>query len=345
MKAIVLKAFGAVDNFELAEVPRPAVQENEVLVKIKAAAFNPIDYQMRRGDAESKLLKSAILGREFSGTVEAVGKAVTGFAPSDAVAAYVASLASNGTYAEYISVPQQMVAKKPASLPFAQAAALPLVGLTALQCVERLSLSSKDRVFVSGGAGGVGTMVLQLLMSAGIRQLITTAGNSQSRAHLHSLGLNDNQIIDYRQNNLAQRIREAIEGGEFDCCIDLVGGAMSEHCAAVLKVQGTYVDVTYLATEPARSLLFDKATVIVNVANYAFTLSGKPEQIAVYGEKLQALFQRIEAHILTPAPVEIIGVLSAETVKKAHRLLEANETKGKKLVMLMDEMQDAVSTL
>jgi hypothetical protein len=116
-----------------------------------------------------------------------------------------------------------------------------------------------------------------------------------------------------------------------------VGGAMSEICAAVLKLQGTYVDVTNISTERARSLLFDKATVIVNVANYAFTLSGKPEQLAVYGEKLHDLFQRIEARMLSPAPVEIIGALSAKTVKKAHRLLEANETKGKKLVMLMDE--------
>jgi NADPH:quinone reductase-like Zn-dependent oxidoreductase len=168
MKAVILRDFGGVENFEWAEVPKPVVQASQVLVKIKAAAFNPIDYQMRRGDSEKKLLKSAILGRELSGIVEGVGEGVERFAPGDMVAAYVSSLASNGTYAEYISIPQQLVAKMPAGLSFEQAASLPLVGLTALQCVERLHLHPKDRVFVSGGAGGVGTILLQLLAIGGI---------------------------------------------------------------------------------------------------------------------------------------------------------------------------------
>ncbi|ULQ51333.1 NADP-dependent oxidoreductase [Flavihumibacter fluvii] len=336
MKAVILKDFGSVDNFETADVSQPVMQDNEVLVKIRATAFNPIDYQMRRGDGEKKLLNSGILGREFSGKVAAVGKAVRGFAPGDDVAAYVGSLGSNGTYAQYISVPQQMLAKKPTGLLFAQAAALPLVGLTALQCVERLQLTSEDRVFVSGAAGGVGTILLQLLLHAGIQQITATAGSTESKAHLRSLGLQENQVIDYRQNDLAECVMMAASGKEYDCCIDLVGGTMAELCAAILKVQGTYVDVTYLATEAARSLLFDKATVILNVANYANALCGKPAQLAVYGEKLRALFQRVEANLIKPPLVEIVGNLSDETVKRGHQLLEANGAKGKKLVMLVE---------
>ncbi|HLO79845.1 MAG TPA: NADP-dependent oxidoreductase [Chitinophagaceae bacterium] len=336
MKAVVLRDFGTAENFELADLPQPVVQPEQVLVKIKAAAFNPIDYQMRRGDSEKKLLKSAILGRELSGIVEAVGERVKNFVPGDKVAAYVSSLASNGTYAEYISVPHQMLAKMPAGLSFEQAAALPLVGLTALQCVERLQLKTEDKVFVSGGAGGVGTILLQLLLMGGIHRITTTAGNEKSRAHLRSLGLHDNQIIDYRESNLVQRVQDVFESREYDCCIDLVGGATSELCAAVIKVQGIYVDVTRLATEAARSLLFDKATMVMNIANYAFAVFGRPEQLTSYGEKLQWLFQRIESNQLSPAAVEIVGNLSAETVKKAHQMLEANETKGKKLVMIMD---------
>jgi NADPH:quinone reductase-like Zn-dependent oxidoreductase len=131
------------------------------------------------------------------------------------------------------------------------------------------------------------------------------------------------------------RIKNAVEGNEYDCCIDLVGGPTSELCAAVIKVQGIYVDVTHMSTEAARNLLFDKATMVMNVANYAFAVFGSPEQWAGYGEKLQLLFQRIESNQLTPASLEIIGNLSAKTVKKAHQMLESNETKGKKLVMTL----------
>jgi NADPH:quinone reductase-like Zn-dependent oxidoreductase len=333
VKAIILKNFGSVDNFELVEVENPKVSYGEVLVKIKATAFNPIDYQMRQGGIESKLLKSPILGRELAGVVEAIGKDVTGFAAGDNVAAYVGSLASNGTYAEYISIPQQLIAKVPASISVEKAAALPMVGMTALQCFERLAVSKNDFVFVSGGAGGVGTILIQLLLSKGV-QVLTTAGNIESRDHLLRLGVPESDIMDYRQPDLQKHINEKVNHRPFDFCIDLVGGSMSEICAELIKVNGTYADVTYLATEKAKGLLFDKATNIVNVANYAYALTGGSAGIAYYGIKLTALFKMITDKLISAPAVQVVGGLQVESVKLAHQLLEENQTKGKKLIML-----------
>ncbi len=333
MKAVVLRGFGTVDHFALAEVDPPQSADEEVLVRIKATAFNPIDYQMRQGAPETKLLKSRILGRELAGVVEATGKNVTRYKPGDEVAAYVGGLASNGTYAEYLSVPQQLLARKPAFVSFAQAAALPMTGLTALQCVERLNLAADSLVFVTGGAGGVGTMLIKLLLSRGVGRLFTTAGSEASRKHLVALGLDGRRILDYREPALLQRLVQATAGRAFDCCIDLVGGAMSEVCSQVIKVNGVFADVTFLTTGKAREQLFDKAATVVNVANYAYSLTGNPADTAYYGRKLGELFAWMERDKIPAPPVAVVGPLSAQTVRAAHQLLENNQTQGRKLVM------------
>jgi len=98
LKAIILKNFGGIENFELQELEQPKVNNDAVLIKIRATAFNPIDYQMRQGSTESKLLKSPILGRELSGEIVELGEDVNSFSVGDKVSAYVGSLASNGTY-------------------------------------------------------------------------------------------------------------------------------------------------------------------------------------------------------------------------------------------------------
>lgn len=334
MKAVILKGFGSVDNFELAEVDTPIVTSNDILVKIKATAFNPIDYQMRQGSTESKLLKSPILGRELSGIVSQIGEQVTGFAVGDNITAYVGSLASNGTYAEFISIPQQLVAKTPASLSFAQATALPMVGMTALQCFQRANIPKEKPIFINGGAGGVGTLLIKLLLANGNNELITTAGNEDSKTQLISLGLNPDNIINYHEPAFFEKIQSKGVNGKFEYCIDLVGGKMSEVCANLLQVHGVYVDVTFLATEQARETLFDKATTIINVANFAYSLTGNSNDTAFYGSALNEIFNKINDSIISPIDINIIGNLSVETVQKGHRMMERNETKGKKLVMI-----------
>lgn len=334
MIAIILNNFGGVENFERGNVEPPVVKENEVLIEIKATAFNPIDYQMRRGDAESKLLKSNILGRELSGEIIGLGNKVIDFKIGDNVTAYVGSLASNGTYAELISVRQELLAKNPERLTFEEAAALPMVGMTALQCFKRAGIPKNKKIFIAGGAGGVGTILIKLLIASGNQEIYTTAGNSESTNQLISLGLLKENIINYNEENVVSILGESV----FDFVIDLVGGKMSDVCATLVSVYGTYVDVTFLATDTARALLFDKATQIINIANYAQSLTKEEDRLSYYGRELNELFRKIEDREITPTSINIIGNLSVETVRRAHLLLEENKTNGKKLIMTIESL-------
>ena len=336
MKAIILKDFGGVENFRLEEVPRPQLKPDEVFIKIRATAFSPIDYQMRKGSSESKLLKSPILGREFSGEILRLGKNVNSFAVGDKVSAYVGSLASNGTYAEFISVPAKLLAKNPPGLSFAQATAIPNVGMTALQVFNRAGIPKNKSIFIAGGAGGVGTILIKLLLANGNKNIYTTAGNNESINHLKNIGLREDNIINYRTGNILKILKEKNNNEYFEYTIDLVGGKMSEVCAELTAVFGTYINVAFLATKNARDLLFDKATTVVNIANYAMMLINDPEKLEFYGNALKEIFDKVNENIITSTEINIVGNLSVETVQKAHQLLESNQTKGKKLVMLVE---------
>jgi len=333
LKAILLKKFGGVENFALEEIENPPVGKDEVLIKIKATAFNPIDYQMRRGDAESKLLKSPILGRELSGEIVQVGTNIHSFSIGDKVAAYVGSLASSGTYASLISVPVELIAKIPPNITFEQAAAIPMVGMTALQCFNRVPVPKDSFVFIVGGAGGVGTILIKLLLAKGHKNLYTTAGNKESKTHLMQLGLPESHIVDYTKEDILSFLRKASGQDYFHFVFDLVGGNMSEIATELIEVFGTYVDVTFLTTAEAKTTLFDKAANVVHVANYAPALLYGKNQLSYYGTSLNDLFTKMKEQIITPSKIHIVGDLSVETVQKAHLLMENNQTKGKKLVM------------
>src|SRR5215469_15446791 len=110
MKAIVLAAHGGSENFRLAELPLPTLRRGDVRIKVRSVSFNPVDYQIRKGLAESRNVSSPILGRDLSGVVDAVHGSVSDFKPGDEVYSYVCDLASSGTYAEFVSVPEELVA-------------------------------------------------------------------------------------------------------------------------------------------------------------------------------------------------------------------------------------------
>jgi len=331
MKAIVLKQFGGTEHFALEEVPTPEAGGNLVLIRIKAIAFNPIDYQMRRGLGEAKLLQSPILGREFAGVVADPGG--SSFNKGDAVYAYSGSLGSNGTYAEYISLPSGLLAPMPPNLDFTVAAAVPMVSLTALQCLGRMQAGGEETVFIAGGAGGVGSVLIQLLKLNGAKNIVTTAGSEESRQSLLALGLPDSAIIDYRTQDLYGRVLDANGGRPFDHCVDIVGGAMSELCSRLLAVFGSYYDIAFLGTNAAREALFDKAATIHNVANYAYAAGEDPESYNVYSGMLRYLSGLLQSGKLQPPSVLNLGSFSVATVAEAHRMMEENRTNGRKLVM------------
>ena len=331
MKAISLKDFGPVTNFVLDEnVPIPVVGERQVLVKIRAAGFNPIDYQMRQGKTERKRMHSDILGREFSGIVVKTGNSVTLFKEGDEVFAASGSMGSNGTYAEYIAVPEDILALKPVQITFEEAAAVSQGYLTALQVLTRLPLKKEDTIFITGAAGSVGLALVKLFLIQGYTKLLATAGNADSTRQLIKAGLPEHQVINYRQEDLAAKIISANGGKLFDHSVDLVGGTMSEICAQVIVTNGNYADVTALTTAQGRESLFNKGATILNISNYAYTLSGN---LKYYGDNLRKIALLLTKNTMLAPDITILGALSVQTVATAHTLMESNQTQGKKLVM------------
>lgn len=332
MKAIILQ-----ENRELqfGTVPAPQPETEQIQVKIIASGFNPIDYQMIDNGFERRLLHSSILGREFSGIVTKIGTGVRDFKIGDAVFCGSGSMGSNGTYAEYICVPEAIAVKKPENISFEQAAGVPSVGLTALQCFKRAKPSLSDAIFITGAAGGVGSVFVKLLLSKGYSNFVVTAGNEESVASLLEIGVKQQQIIYYKKEELYTSALSLNANKNFDIAVDFVGNQVAEIAAKLLKINGTYLDVTNFSTSESRSILFSRGAMIYNISNYAYGLEKRYEY---YKNGLNELAQLLENKFIIPPTITVVGELSTATVAKALRLLRDNKTQGKKLIMQINQL-------
>jgi NADPH:quinone reductase-like Zn-dependent oxidoreductase len=332
MKAIVLHQNG---EFKLEEVNTPQPKDHQVQVKIAAAGFNPIDYQMTENAMERKLLHSPILGREFSGIVSAIGENVADFKTGDSVFCGSGSMGSNGTYAEYICVPAEILMHLPNTISIEEGASIPSVSLTALQSISRMKANASDSIFITGAAGGVGNILLKLLIERGNRNFVVTAGNESSITSLLDLGIKPNQIINYKKNDVYEAALSLNNKERFDFVVDLVGNEIAVTAAQLLKTNGTYVDVTNFSTPDSREILFSKGATILNISNYAY---GLEKRYDYYKNGLTQLFQLLQEKRITPPNIDIVGNLEVETVLKAHSILRENNTNGKKLIMQINQL-------
>ncbi|KFC21172.1 NADP-dependent oxidoreductase [Epilithonimonas lactis] len=331
MKAIILD-----DNNQLKDetVTLRPINPDEVRIKIIASGFNPIDYQMRENEHEKKYLFSNILGREGSGIIVEIGKNVTDLTIGDEVFFVCGSMGSNGTYAEEIILPQGIVAKKPTSISFEEAAGLPSIGITALQIFNRVDWNQIESVLITGASGGVGNFILRLILGNLNKKIIVTAGNQESINQLIEISINENQIVDYKQDDLAEKILEINQNQKFDLVIDAVGHQLSEISADVLKANGIYANVTHFITPKANDSLFGVGATILNISNFIYA---KEKNYEHFRTSLNQIKQYIEDGKVKPLPIKIVGGLSAETAENAQQLLKSNQTQGKKLIMQNQE--------
>ena len=241
MKAMILNEYGSNAEFQTADLAEPTVQPGEVLVKVAAASVNTVDTMIRQLGQEGLPLSPdlpAVLGMDFAGTVTAVGAEVSGFAPGDEVYGCAGGLADlQGSLAEYIAADARLVARKPRSLTMREAAALPLVGITAYEGLVRANVQAGQKVLVHGGAGGVGHVALQLAMHFGA-EVYATGGGDKSLSVIRQYGAT---AIDYKQSTVSDYVEEFTAGRGFDVVYDSVGGANMANSFEAAALNGQVV--------------------------------------------------------------------------------------------------------
>ncbi|GAA2832298.1 NADP-dependent oxidoreductase [Kitasatospora paracochleata] len=308
MKAIAIRRYGGPEVVEYTELPDPKVGPDSVLVRVRAAGVNPVDWKVREGRLDGILDAHfpLVMGFDCAGTVQAVGGGVTEFRPGDEVIGYVRKdCLEHGTYAELVAAPVRTLARKPAALDWAQAGGLPLAGLTAYQAlVKALDVRAGETVLVHAAAGGVGSLAVQIATHLGARVI----GTAAERNHLFLRGLGA-EPVEYGPG-LADRVRALAPGG-VDAALDLVGGDAVEISAD-------------LVTDPAR---------IASVADYRVTARGgryvwtRPD-----GADLAEVARLADEGSLT---VPVVSTFPLSQAASAQALNAEGRTRGK-IVLLVD---------
>jgi NADPH:quinone reductase-like Zn-dependent oxidoreductase len=231
MKSIRIHSFGGSDVLQLDEAPAPRPAAGQVLIQVRAAGVNPVDGKIRSGSfrkAETRL--PAALGRDVAGVVEAVGAGVKSLDVGDDVYAFLGE--HSGGYSEYALADEQEVARKPVSLDYVQAAAVPLAATTAWQALfDHGHLQRGQRVLIHGGAGGVGNYAIQFAKVRGAR--VFTTGKAEDGELLRSLGADE--VIDYESERFEERARD------MDLVIDLIGGEIQARSWTCVRDGGALV--------------------------------------------------------------------------------------------------------
>ena len=223
MRAMTITEFGNTDVFKLQELPVPEVEDHQVLVKVAATSVNPVDTMIREMGPSLPIAPPlpAVLGMDFAGTIETVGSDVTGYAEGDEVYGCAGGLLDlPGALAEYMVVDPRLIAHKPKSLSMIEAAALPLVGITAYEGLQRAGVKSGQKVLVHGGSGGVGHIAVQLARHFGADVYATGGGTSQL-AMIEKLG---GTGINYQSTSVEEYVNSCTAGEGFDAIFDTVGG-------------------------------------------------------------------------------------------------------------------------
>ncbi|WP_037605315.1 NADP-dependent oxidoreductase [Streptacidiphilus rugosus] len=269
MKAAVIHQYGQVgDVVTVTETPTPAVGPRDVLIEARAAGVNPVDHLIVKGFLRGgELAQPLAIGSEVAGVVAAVGAEVTDLAAGDEVFARVDPRVG-GAFAEYVAVDRSLVAVKPEALSFVEAASLPLVGLTAWQALtEQSQVGPGTRVLIHGGAGGVGSVAVQLAKHLGAEVVATASADSVEL--VRKLGAD--RVVDYR----AEQFDEVVS--DVDVVLDTIGGATQDRSFRVLKPGGTLVSIVPIADAEAKKAEW-------NVDARAFMMRPHGEQLTRLAE-------------------------------------------------------------
>jgi NADPH2:quinone reductase len=329
MKALVLDRFGGPGEFRLAELPRPEPGSGQVLVKVAYAGVNPADWKDREGHTAAffDISFPHIIGFDAAGTVADTGPGVSEFSVGDRV--FTASdhgQGAPGSYAEYLLVSKERLAKVPDGIDLQSAAAVPIAALTAWQALhaaDKGALESGQSVLIHGASGGVGGFAVQMARLAGARVATTC-----SAANLDYVsGLGSELALDYRKDDITGALAEWAPSG-LDLVIDAVGGDTLQDPLALLKPGGRLVSIATLVADG------DVAADMAAAANL-----GCQKILAIMddsraGEELSRIITHVEVGEIRLPPVQCFEMTD---VAAAHELIQAGHVRGKLVLRIGGE--------
>lgn len=310
MKAMVITGRGSVDVFKEMELPTPEPMEGELLVDVKATSINPYDIFLRR-DADLKDRYPFILGGDVSGVVEKVGKNVKSFKEGDEV--YYMPPLFYGSYADHNIIREDMASNKPSNISHAEAASFPLAALTAWQGLyNKLRVLPSEKLLILG-AGGVGLYVLQLAKISGAF-VIASGGDGAYEA---SQKFGADVVLNYKKENMIEKVMEATNNKGVDLIYDCVGGDTLAQSAKVIK-KGPYIE--------SRMVTIASGSLAIDFGYEVHCLYVKESR-----RDLSLMADLIERGLLKPA---IDSVFSFRDISKAQQKLEKGGVKGKVVVSM-----------
>jgi len=326
MKAMVLNEYGDSATFQLTKVAQPSVRAGHVLVGVAATSVNTVDTMIRQMGKDLPLSPDlpAVLGMDFAGTVEAVGEGVTHFSPGDEVYGCAGGLADlQGSLAEYMVVDANLIAHKPKSLSMREAAALPLVGITAFEGLQRANVHAGQKVLVHGGTGGVGHVAVQLARHLGAEVCATISGDKQADI-IEQYGAT---AINYKAEKVVNYVAKHTDGKGFDVVYDSVGGANMINSFEAAALNGNVVTTVSMLELDLSLAHFKGLSIHVVFMLIPMLHNHKREE---HGVILAKLSEIVDAGALKPLMDET--QFSLADVGKAYARLSSGQAIGKVVV-------------
>jgi NADPH:quinone reductase-like Zn-dependent oxidoreductase len=312
MKAVRIHEFGGPEVLSYEDVRRPAPRRREVLLQVHAAGVNPADWQTRSGGGAARYIKKslpAIMGWDVSGVVLSVGRGVKEYHPGDAVFGFVRFPKQAGTYAEYVACPVNEIAIKPRSLSHIEAAALPLVSLTAWQAIIETAMLKKDQsILIHAAAGGVGHVAVQLAKWKGAYVI----GTASKRNDAFLRGIGADEIVNYETTRFERVV------GNLDVVLDSRGGEIRQRSWATLRPGGILISLKGIPREESAAHPDVRGHYVL----------AKPD-----GMQLARIAQLVDEIDIKP---HIDAVFPLSRACNAHELSEQGHTRGKIVLQVIE---------
>ncbi|MDM8517770.1 zinc-dependent alcohol dehydrogenase family protein [Desulfobacterales bacterium HSG16] len=326
MKVMIIRKFGDSDVFEPSEIAKPEIKPGSVLVKIAATSINTVDTMIRQMGKELPISPElpAVLGMDFAGTIEAVGEGISEYAVGDEVFGCAGGLGDlPGTLAEYMVADVNLIAHKPKKLTMREAAALPLVGITAYEGLTRAGITQGQKVLVHGGSGGVGHVALQLARHFKT-EVYSTGGGDKQLALIKKLGAT---AINYKTEAVNEYVTKYTDGLGFDIVFDSVGGPNMANSFEAAALNGQVASTVALVEMDLSVAHFKGLSLHIVFMLIPMIHNYKREE---HAEILSKLADIVDAGGLYPVLDK--QSFSFEEAGKAHDRLSSGQAMGKVVV-------------